>query len=315
MEFCFEKEIAYAIIGSMRRPKFGFTLIEVTLFLAITGLLFIGIAAGVQNSIFQQRYNDSVQNFAEFLRSIYSQVSNVESDKTVGGGRSDQAIYGKLVTFGESKNLAGDPNTDNAIFVYTVVGDIEDKFGSTGDTWKDLGKLNINVVSYKEEDDGTYGVSLAGIAESYVPRWGAKIECIDSGGRLREGYFCGKDDNSFNGSLLIVRHPRSGTIYTYVYNFPIEVNDVMKFSPTSGLDGARAKEFKLHNNRSSIGADSQTKMLYNFSFDPGVVVDFCVDPNGGGGDVRRDVRLAANARNASGVEVMPADSEENKCRK
>ena len=313
MEFCFEKEIAYAIIGSMRRPKFGFTLIEVTLFLAITGLLFIGIAAGVQNSIFQQRYNDSVQNFAEFLRSIYSQVSNVESDKTVGGGRSDQAIYGKLVTFGESKNLAGDPNTDNAIFVYTVVGDIEDKFGSTGDTWKDLGELNINVVSYKEETDGKYGVSLAGITESYVPRWGAKIECIDSGGRSsKESYFCGKDDNSFNGSLLIVRHPRSGTIYTYVYNFPIEVNDVMHSSPTSGLDGA--KEFKLRNNRSSIGAGPLTKMLYEFTFELSVV-DFCVDPNGGGGDVRRDVRLAANARNASGVEVMPADSKENKCRK
>ena len=90
---------------------------------------------------------------------------------------------------------------------------------------------------------------------------------------------------------------------------------MMDSSPTRGLGLDGAKEFKLRNNRSSIGAGSQTKMLYNFSFDPGVVVDFCVDPNGGGGDVRRDVRLAANARNASGVEVVPADSKENSCRK
>ena len=51
--------------------KKGFTLIEVALFLAITGMLFIGIAAGVQNSIYQQKINDSVQGFAEFLRSVY----------------------------------------------------------------------------------------------------------------------------------------------------------------------------------------------------------------------------------------------------
>lgn len=310
MEFCFEKEIAYAIIGSMRRSKFGFTLIEVTLFLAITGLLFIGIAAGVQNSIFQQRYNDSVQNFAEFLRSIYSQVSNVESDKTVGGGRSDQAIYGKLVTFGESKNLAGDPNTDNAIFVYTVVGDIEDKFGSTSDTLTDLEALNIDVVDYKERTDKNYDVSLVGVVESYVPRWGAKIECVGNNNSQLTNFFCGETDNSFKGSLLIVRHPRSGTIYTYTYDSTIEVNNSM--------DGVRSTGTGVGKNEFLIGTVNRIKksekLLREMGFGYGQV-DFCVDPNGGGGDVRRDVRIAEGARNASGVEVMPADSKENKCRK
>ena len=61
----------------MKRIKGGFTLIEVSLFLAITGLLFLGVTIGVQNSIFQQRYNDSVQNFVEFLRSAYSKTENV----------------------------------------------------------------------------------------------------------------------------------------------------------------------------------------------------------------------------------------------
>ena len=62
-----------------RRVRRGFTLVEVSLFLAVTGLLFIGIVAGVQGSMSQQRYNDSVQSFAEFLRSAYSQVMNVEN--------------------------------------------------------------------------------------------------------------------------------------------------------------------------------------------------------------------------------------------
>lgn len=292
----------------MRRSRFGFTLIEVTLFLAITGLLFIGVAAGVQNSIFQQRYNDSVQNFAEFLRSIYSQVSNVESDKIVGGGRSDQAIYGKLVTFGESKNLTGGNNTDNAIFVYTVVGDIEDKFGSTGDTLTDLKALNIDVVDYKKRTK-KYDVSLVGIAESYVPRWGVKIECVGNANLPSLNFFCGTD-NSFKGSLLIVRHPRSGTIYTYTYDFTIEVNNSMDGIKSTGT-GVGKNEFKI----GTVNRNKKSeKLLREMKFDYGQV-DFCVDPNGGGGDVRRDVRIADGARNASGVEVMPADSEENKCRK
>ena len=60
----------------MRKNKLGFTLIEVSLFLAITGLLFLGVTLGVQNSIYQQRYNDAVQSFANFLGNIYDEVLN-----------------------------------------------------------------------------------------------------------------------------------------------------------------------------------------------------------------------------------------------
>ena len=47
--------------------KLGFTAIEVTLFLGITGFILISMLIGTSHSISQQRYNDSVQNFAEFL--------------------------------------------------------------------------------------------------------------------------------------------------------------------------------------------------------------------------------------------------------
>ncbi|MBR3336275.1 MAG: type II secretion system protein, partial [Bacillus sp. (in: Bacteria)] len=63
----------------MQRIRRGFTLIEVSIFLAITGLLFAMVVIGVQNSISQQRFNDVVQNYVEFLRSIYAGVTNVQS--------------------------------------------------------------------------------------------------------------------------------------------------------------------------------------------------------------------------------------------
>ena len=87
----------------MEKVKRGFTLVEVALFLAVTGLLFVGVVLGIQNSLFQQKYNDSVQGFAEFLRSIYSQTANTENTFQEDGssrGQSNLAIFGKLVTFG-----------------------------------------------------------------------------------------------------------------------------------------------------------------------------------------------------------------------
>ena len=90
----------------MSKMRRGFTLIEVALFLAVTGLLFAGVMVGVQNSIWQQRYNDTVQNFANFLRNVYSEVSNPQSS---GNGRSEElAIYGKLISFGEINKLSCD---------------------------------------------------------------------------------------------------------------------------------------------------------------------------------------------------------------
>ena len=171
--------------------KGGFTLVEVSLFLAITGLLFLGVTIGVQNSIFQQRYNDSVQNFVEFLRSAYSKTENVQG--TNDGGNTKKAIYGKLITFGE--------NNSDDIFMYDVIGyaKCEGSFDATIEALKDC---KAEVI-----EDG----SIIGQAESYNPRWSAAIQ--DTNGDL------------YKGAILITRHPQSGTIYTFVMpNNTVEVS-------------------------------------------------------------------------------------------
>jgi type II secretory pathway pseudopilin PulG len=59
----------------------GFTIIEVTLFLAISAFLIIGLLMGVSTTVARHRYNDSVQDFVEFLRATYSSVVNVENPR------------------------------------------------------------------------------------------------------------------------------------------------------------------------------------------------------------------------------------------
>ena len=107
----------------------GFTLIEIALFLGVTALIFLGVAVGVNNSLFQQQYNDSTSSFLEYMRSIYSKVSNPQG---FGDGASESAIYGKLVVFGESVNLKGEPITPGTeVFSYDVIG--KTAVGGTGD--------------------------------------------------------------------------------------------------------------------------------------------------------------------------------------
>ena len=261
----------------------GFTLVEISLFLAVTAVLFVGIITATQGSIWQQRYFDSVQSYAEFWRGIYSQVANTQ---TVGKGNGEIAIYGKLVVFGETKNLEGQPVNDvteanygQQIFIYDVIGDA--KGMGTGSLIGMLGDLGANVVIETPSGSGTW--IPAGEVTDYVPRWGAEIETTEQG-------------KPFSGSILVVKHPRSGTINTVYSKEIIQVNEALvggySREAMNGLLTSKLKDF----------AASE--------------IDFCLNPFGYGvkTDNRRDIRLAENARNGSGVQIIDLDSDENRCR-
>lgn len=256
----------------MKKGKRGFTLVEVAIFLAVTGVLFLGVTAGVQTSVYQQRRSDSVQNFIEFLRGVYSEVENVQND--AHKGNSEQAIYGRLVTFGESVNLTGNnigSEDKNRIFVYTVVGSINSESGQASgkiqDALKDR-KMDVRQIS---DESGTI---TAGYASEYIPKWGAVINPACSGAN------CSYEP--LKGTLLIARHPNSGTIWTLYRPGTLEVNAAIAGN-RSPFDEAVWSSFSYDNN-----------------------VDFCVNPSGEEGATdRTDVRLIAGARNASGIEQVP----------
>ena len=264
----------------MKKRWTGFTLIEVSLFLAITGLLFVGIAIGTQNSISRQRSYDSVQNFAEFLRSVYSEVSNPQS---VGDGRSDTAIYGKLISFGETFDMSGNNNDRKMIFVYDVVGNVSNGLGS-GNIIDALKRVKANVVV--ASNTGSDTAVPAGVVENYIPKWQAEVENVDN-----------SDD--FRGSVLIVRHPGSGTINTLASASTLEINNWVY------VESRRA---------SAIGDLFQTQ-LDSFSVRD---TDLCLNTSGKAiSDKRTDIRIVSNAHNASGVEIIGLDDDGpngNRCR-
>lgn len=255
--------------------KKGFTLIEVALFLAVTGALFAAIMVGVQNSIFQQRINDSTQSFMEFLKTAYSETMNVQS---LGYGRSNKAIYGKLITFNEEYALDGAPfdggDNRNRIYMYDVFGDIkEDGIGAPNSVIETLKDLNAHVI---REEDGKK--VLNGIVETYAPKWGAAIQ--DSEGQ------------PFSGSLLIIRHPNSGVVYTFYSDTVIQVNE-MRLPTVDGIPNIKWDSFE-----SNSGSN----------------INFCINPTPESSYPNRpNVRIVAGSRSGSGIELVPESDQKYAC--
>ena len=91
----------------VRKKNTGFTIIEVVLFLGITGLLILALMVGVGVSVRRHRYDDSVAAFVDFLKEQFGKVQNVQNtvatDHPVPGctgggtGQSSCVIYGRYI--------------------------------------------------------------------------------------------------------------------------------------------------------------------------------------------------------------------------
>jgi predicted nucleotidyltransferase len=64
-----------------REKEGGFTVIELMLFLGITGALFAALMVGVSSNIIQQQYKDTVSTYANFLQNQYSEVLNTRNER------------------------------------------------------------------------------------------------------------------------------------------------------------------------------------------------------------------------------------------
>lgn len=174
----------------------GFTIIEVMLFLSISGVLFVGLMIGVNNSIEHQRYRDSVVSLTSLLQQQYSEVINTRNDRndtwncrasiaTPGiesgqpRGTSDCVVLGRYIqTRGNNSILeTGD-----------VIGS-EPLSVSTGDS--DIGIL----LAYQPKVAAT-------VQTQYTPEWGVAL-------RNPEG-------QAIDFSALILRSPSSGLIKVFV---------------------------------------------------------------------------------------------------
>lgn len=248
----------------------GFTIIEVMLVLAITGLMLIGVLGGTYSAIATQRYQDSVRSFSEFLRQLYSEVISPES---LGEGNSNQyAIYGKVAVFG----LDQGNNVDHNIYTATLIGDVKIPSSSPGNNFiNELSQVNAKLFCGDTTRDQESTRSV------YTPLWDAKILYPNK--------------QQMRGTLIIARSPTSGTVHTA---FTSKTFDVKDSCEPDRQGASTALQTALHNEPAEFSTLAD--------------IDFCLRSENS--NIIRDVRLRADGRNTSAVNILDADSGDSKCR-
>lgn len=194
------------MIGNKTR---GFTIIEVLLFLSISGVLFAALMVGVSTNINQQRYRDSVTSFAGVLQQQYSEVANTRND------RDDSWRCAASVATQDPEN--GTPRgTTNCVvmgkYIQTTENATKLEIGNiigsepAGDTVIDGDATALSVYAPRPS---TFEVT------TYSPEWGAVLRDTD--------------EHPANFTILILRSPLSGLVRTFAIagTMPSRLTDMM----------------------------------------------------------------------------------------
>lgn len=269
----------------------GFTIIEVMLFLAISGLMMVGLLVGTGATISKQRYNDSVYSLQSKLQAQYSAADSVEdscrssTDASCApnvsctlSGSSVSVKYGTSATTPEPRGqsdclILGRYITTtadgNVIVMRGVVGIKPAGAGTGSDDVADLALYKIAAVPDGYDDSAAMQTQLAYLnGERYTTEWQEKLlaPTIGDPGNTSE-----PKSGVADYAILILKSPISGRLYTFV------------------------------SDDRSPGANS---MMSKLTTDIGNSATFCVDSSGAAGQGTMAVKIDANGSSSSAVEVL-----------
>ena len=195
------------------RSQTGFTIIEVMLFLAITGVLTAAVLVGSGVSINQQRYRDSVTSLQSYIQQQYNQVSNITN-----GRAGDWTCDSNGNVTQVSGPSGGEPRgTSDCVVLGRVI-----TVDSTGTQL-----TTSNVVGYHDPNGITQSSDLAELTTNYklgiVPfqqdttsvNWSAQIVKPQT-------------STPMPMSILIIRSPLSGATLTFSQTgLPLSLNAML----------------------------------------------------------------------------------------
>lgn len=173
----------------------GFTIIETMLFLAVTGLLTIGILVGASTAISAQRYKDAVATLQSDIQQQYEDTLSVKNGRSGAStipacagnrGQTDCVLMGKLMTI----------SSGGAIVYYDIYGREPGTLTGSPTEYQIMQAYNPAVVPSSDR--------------SGAMEWGTGIAWPVSGA---EASTAPRDIG-----ILIIRSPESGTAYTFTRN-------------------------------------------------------------------------------------------------
>ena len=191
----------------IRKYSRGFTIIEVSMVVAVTGFLLVGMLAGIGISVERQRFTDSVFSTQSHIQYQYDMVENVINNRTdqrqcsnpntaAGGayrGGGDCLILGRALVF-----IYDSSEDESVIKSYAVLG--EKDSGSTDN----LSSLD----AIKQTNPYIIGDSSSN--DRYSIPWGALAKNIS-----KEGDSKPSPKVTSTVSIAILRSPKDGSVGLY----------------------------------------------------------------------------------------------------
>ncbi len=319
----------------------GFTIIEVMLFLALTGFLLAGILVGAGSSIANQRYKDAVQDAADVLRKAYSFVADTQiglrddgkdgenaCDSLVssvassikgeaGRGRTSCSVYGAVVTIKTDKESAlTEIQTTTLLgrdlYDVTLQKDTE-KIDCTNDENKD--KLYCVVSNPSSSDIELLRALEANNLVRHSKTNHTEVAGNSATQKIKWGAFFreplkGVDDgrnegDALNITLLIYRSPRDGSIRTLVKDDIIRVK--------GGTEAVDYRNLPQSADPGDYGVNQYFKLNADGSYDKFSAKDvfICIDSGGAESyaDHARMIRIMKNAHSQSGIKLEDLDAD------
>lgn len=330
----------------------GYTIIEVTLFLALTVALFSPLIISTSSNIARQRYQDSVTDVYSYLQNIYSSTENivnsnngnvgVRDECTVAAqiaaaegasstkgtltntdnqtGRTNCAIYGKIFFFEKNNDISSEANGIGTTTVksYDVIGDVLN-ISKTDDNELNFENKPLDLLSTLHTVHADYisceagSIVPSGQVDSHTFPWDSSLQT--TGTKNADG--ATTDIKPFEGALLVVRSPLNGAISSLF----IDTSNL-----ASDQDNIVASEQDVFE-KSCANLDSVKKAsLYSYledssnpKFSYGNIYNICVaSPDifayGGASSNRRNIQLkTAVPASSRDVSLLNMDDEENQC--
>lgn len=188
------------------RAQGGFTIIETTLFLSITGLLILMMVGGAGASLSIQRYRDSVESFKSLVQKQYSNLSSVQNSRNDNwscsasssvvedGVSGDVRGQSECLLVGKYLRISGPDVT-----LYTILA-------------RKIGSTQTNDIAAMKQD---YAMNVSTPdTEDLQLEWGTRAAWTKPGSSLDSGPV----GTSRNIGILFIRSPYSGQVYTFTSN-------------------------------------------------------------------------------------------------
>ena len=184
----------------MLKRQNGYTLVEVVLFFAITGLVMAVLLVGSGTALNQRRYQDAATSLTSYIQNQYNLATNINSSRDV----SEACVGGSVVIDATSTVQRGTSSC-------TIVGRMFWGFTDADGTGiksrqviatRDAATLPLNPSDSDAKVLQDAALTLGMQEDVYRPEWGTKLVAPSPGGAAKF-------------SVLIARVPTTGVIHTY----------------------------------------------------------------------------------------------------